>query len=340
MSSLGAIRRAGSLLVLVAMASPASAQSKSNDPSGHTFRLDYEAAPGCPSAAEFAAGILERSKRITFDPGGKTALVVLLERDADRYRGTVRQREAELDRQVEATSCSDAAFGLTMVALIAFDPDARLDAEEPAPTPSPSPAEREAPPPNVTRPEPAVPVARLAPKREKTSLWEVGVAPRVQVGDVGDFGWGAEFDATRTDAARSLAWLMGLDFVTSSIEAGGWNARLFQVGGFGALCPSLTNRGTLFACGGVEVAALTAQTSNSATLDAEPTSIRALFAPTAMLGFQSDIAPTWSFFARAGVAYHMMTYDFGVTRADATTTSVFEQSRVAGRLSIGVAHDL
>ncbi len=153
-----------------------------------------DATAGCPSAASLDAEIRRRAAGAVLRPDAGRTATVQVTRDGAGYHGAVTisavdasVAEAE-PRELRAARCDDLVAALTLIAALALDPDAALDAGPPPPLVVPSldlptlaPPPPPPPPPIVVTP-PAAPRPPTAPRAASLTLGprlRSGVAPQV-----------------------------------------------------------------------------------------------------------------------------------------------------------------
>jgi hypothetical protein len=97
-------------------------------------RLDYRAASGCPTNAEFVSAVLARGGSVDLGAGSNAEIDVVIERTGDGYRGTARVRNAGQSsdtREVSAPACADVADGLAIVTALASQTGSMPDSAPP-----------------------------------------------------------------------------------------------------------------------------------------------------------------------------------------------------------------
>jgi hypothetical protein len=114
------------------------------------FRLDYQAAAGCPSREDLIAKLRSRSRRLVESRAAETEVSIALTRAGERFAG--RSRVALPDgvrvRSLDGATCEEVADALALIVALNLDPDAGSDdsapdqqPNEPNPTPpAPEPA--------------------------------------------------------------------------------------------------------------------------------------------------------------------------------------------------------
>jgi len=158
--------------------------------SSGAFQLDYRASPGCPTAAEFVARVVQYTPLARLAASGEPSheLHVVIETDAGGATGRlafVALDGSASERTVAARDCTEVTDALALVAAIVIDPNAERALPETAPPSQTAPAGR-----NPERAGPARPLVEPPPRPARTieavegSLpWRLG--PAFQAGVVG-----------------------------------------------------------------------------------------------------------------------------------------------------------
>lgn len=320
------------------------ARAETSDSDVVLLGLDYDAPSGCPSDTEFARGIEQRTPRVRFTTDESAPVLhVRYTTHHDEIRGSVSDAQRGLQREVRGHSCADVALALTVITVIAFDPNAPLD----QPSPGNEEPEDEEPPeatpkatpvasaPTVVAPVAPAPVAPSSPEHPAEVL--LGLAARGQVGDLPAVAPGLQLQLVR-EAEIDLAF--GAHVATSSATFTLGRARLVQAGLTGAICPAAGETVRVAACAGLEAAALASLTSDSARLNAADPAWRPELAPLLSLSLRLRLNRQWALGFNAGAVFQLFRHTFQFERVDGTNQTLFEQSLVSGRATVGVFHAL
>ncbi len=182
-------------------------RSLAQDLQREPIRIAYEASPGCPDAAAFAARVQTRSSRVRFaEPGesARTFAVTLVDGSpATGELNVIDGDHVDSPRSVHAETCADAADAMALIVTLAANPLRKTGKVTPASTEDAREgsgslhrhraSEAVLPPPEVARPE---------PRRERTPSPGIsyagadftltgGVTPDALVGGSPYFGWRA-----------------------------------------------------------------------------------------------------------------------------------------------------
>ena len=121
-------------------------------------RLDYEAAPGCPPAADFEAIVAGRLGYSPFRPDAPERIVVRIDASGQWLTGRLEWRndagDLAGDRTFPSRSGDCAELARAMGFALALQFQLLASTERPAPAPTGPPAAVEAPPPPPPRPRP------------------------------------------------------------------------------------------------------------------------------------------------------------------------------------------
>lgn len=148
------------------------------------FRLAYDAPAECPPSDDLVQRIRSYSRRVRLGGGQETAtaLSVTVTAHTGGFTGVLDARrpgEASFVRSVPAPDCEQSIAAIALIAAIAIDPEASLEAAGPAraeapPSPEPQPAPEVPPPPPMAAPGDTRP-ERSPPGRAKRPLgWSLG----------------------------------------------------------------------------------------------------------------------------------------------------------------------
>ena len=122
------------------------------------IRLEYSAAPECPTVSDFARGVFSRTARARLAQEAEASartFVVALGKNASGFAGSLVVREADgttTAREVTGADCATVAEALALATSLAIDPNASL---EPNPEPAGAPSATPEPPPAAKPPPPA-----------------------------------------------------------------------------------------------------------------------------------------------------------------------------------------
>jgi len=170
--------------------------------------LAYDAAPGCPSEADFSAAVEARDGHFTGPraPGSAWALRVSIVSDTAGFRGTLQtttEDATSATREVHGATCQEVVDALAVVSASALHPRAEASAavnEPPAPTPANAP-------PSVAASTPPSAPAKASPSTSN-SVWDADVHLRA-TGSVQNEKMQVEAGTLRFDKARSISLYAG-----------------------------------------------------------------------------------------------------------------------------------
>ena len=120
----------------------------------HHVRVVVSSTGGCTDASRFFTALALRSDKIALDPASPDSVEVEVDATGAGATGrlVVRQKGQEsAPRSLEGASCDEVVRALSLVAALAFDPEARLDPPRVAPVAPASPAPLAPTPPVRTR---------------------------------------------------------------------------------------------------------------------------------------------------------------------------------------------
>ncbi len=231
----GARPRVAPLLCLMsALAGPSLARAETE-----TIRIEYRAAPPCPSEAQFVAEVGKRTTRarLATAPSDVRTFIVLIEQKRGRVSGSLVIREREqttVARTVEGEQCKDVSSALALATALAIDPNASLSgganaAESPreappksdtAPVDASATGHSETPRPAKSAPQPSdttQPNARPPRLDARPLRFEVAAGPSLLVGAAPRVAFGAS--AWLGASSTSHSWLVRFGADLSWLEA-------------------------------------------------------------------------------------------------------------------------
>lgn len=229
----------------------------------HGVHLSVRDGAACTDDTRFFASLARRSAKIVLDPSSADSVAIRIDPAADGIRGelVVVRDGARSARSLEGGTCDEIVRGLSLVAALAFDPDAALEPEAPS-LPPPSLPSR---PPRDRAAAPLTGTPSASPSAPLRFGLGGGAALLALGGDDPTIG-ASGFVELQKDR-RGLAPQARLGFshataiaTTPSDGVGPISARLTLVTGQASLCPLRADLGAgthLRPCASLEAGALT-----------------------------------------------------------------------------------
>jgi hypothetical protein len=307
------------------------------------IRLEYSAAPECPSAADFARGVLSRTARARLAREAEASartFVVALGKSGSGFAGNLVVREADgttSAREVTGADCATVAEALALATSLAIDPNASL---EPKPEPGGTPNAPATPPP-VAKPPPtgsspgspddgtAAPGAWAA-RAALGPRVATGIGPELALGGSVSVAWAAR----RPNRALSSLGveLTALGTLTETIDTA--SSRFWFTFARPELCSFgvvITRSLALVPCFGLELGAVTGAGSE---IPEASTRTRFWAALDAELVLRIDVSERWFVEASGGVVVPLVRYEFVFRDPDTSVHTIPALGSVFG-LKVG-----
>ncbi|HVR20758.1 MAG TPA: hypothetical protein VMS65_13705 [Polyangiaceae bacterium] len=285
------------------------------------IRVEYAAAPDCPSADVFTADVLGRTARARLAEASEAnrTFVVSIQRHGARFVGSLVVRGGGGDttaREVTGEQCSEVASALALATSLAIDPNATL-----APTAAATNDATASPPP----PAAAVPSkrsdesppdadAKRADERRASRALGLALGPSVVTGLAPDVAFGGSAELTwgeRVPRGALSSFGLSLTFVRSgSHSTGGANASFDFATARPEVCSiglALSNGLGVAPCFGAELGAVVGRGSN---IDVPETSSRFWLALDASLRLRGFLSERWFLEASGGGVFPLTRYHF------------------------------